>query len=148
MWQWYQGIGVMKLVFLRTHSGILLFNLILLFVLDSREIYLIGLLSIGQNMSIWASLIATGVSFLLLCVEGVTDLPSAHQDFCSGKEPSSLLLSPAHHLHSPFSDSQGNTSSLQLTATTTLCFETPLALSLNLHQLAPIPTTQTTACDS
>ena len=42
----------MKLVFLRTHSGIVLFNLILLFVLDSREIYLIGLLSIGQNMCI------------------------------------------------------------------------------------------------
>ena len=58
------------------------------------------------------------------------------------------LASPAHHLHSLIWDSQGNISSLQLTATTNLCFETPLTLSLNLHQLAPIPTTQTTSCDS
>ena len=54
----------MKLVFLRTHSGIVLFNLILLFVLDSREIYLIGLLSIGQNMCIWASLVAQKIKNL------------------------------------------------------------------------------------
>ena len=53
-----------KLVFLRTHSGVLLFNLLLLFGLDSREIYLIGLLSIGQSMSIWASLVAQKIKNL------------------------------------------------------------------------------------
>ena len=42
----------------------LLFNLILLFVLDSRQIYLIGLLSIGQNMPIWASLVAQKIKNL------------------------------------------------------------------------------------
>ena len=55
---------MMKLVFLRTHSGVLLFNLILLFGLDSRETYLIGLFSIGQSMSIWASLVAQKIKNL------------------------------------------------------------------------------------
>ena len=55
---------MMKLVFLRTHSGVLLFNLLLLFGLDSREIYLMGLLSIGQSMSIWASLVAQKIKNL------------------------------------------------------------------------------------
>ena len=41
-------------------------------------------------------LIATGVSFLLLCVEGVTDLPSAHQDEACLTRKLDLLLDTPH----------------------------------------------------